>query len=66
MLLRPERAAYRVGETMNLEVLTTESGGSIYLDITREGQTLSTRALDIARRQGHSRRRPDALTCTAR
>ncbi len=47
VLLRPERATYRVGETMNLEVLTTESSGSIYLDITREGQTLSTRALEI-------------------
>jgi uncharacterized protein YfaS (alpha-2-macroglobulin family) len=47
VLLRPERATYRVGETMNLEVLTTEQGGSVYLDITREGQTLSTRALEI-------------------
>lgn len=47
VLLRPERATYRVGETMNLEVLATESAGAIYLDITREGQTLSTRALEI-------------------
>jgi uncharacterized protein YfaS (alpha-2-macroglobulin family) len=48
VLLRPDRATYRVGETMNLEILTTESTGSIYLDITREGQTLSTQALPIA------------------
>ncbi len=47
VLLRPDRAAYRVGETMNVEILTTDSSGSVYLDITREGQTLSTRALDI-------------------
>ncbi|MGQ9598296.1 MAG: MG2 domain-containing protein [Anaerolineae bacterium] len=47
ILLRPERATYRIGETMNLDVLTTESSGSIFLDITREGQTLSTRALEI-------------------
>ncbi len=47
VLLRPERATYRVGETMNLEILTTEPGGSIYLDITREGQTLSTRAMEV-------------------
>jgi 5-hydroxyisourate hydrolase-like protein (transthyretin family) len=47
VLLRPERATYRVGETMNLEILTSESAGNIYLDITREGQTLSTRALPI-------------------
>jgi len=48
VLLRPDRATYRVGDTMNLEILTTESAGNIYLDITREGQTLSTRALEIA------------------
>ena len=47
VLLRPERATYRVGETLHLEVLTTESAGAVYLDITREGQTLSTRALDL-------------------
>ena len=47
VLLRPEQATYRVGDTMNLDILTTESSGSIYLDITREGQTLSTRALGI-------------------
>jgi uncharacterized protein YfaS (alpha-2-macroglobulin family) len=47
ILLRPDRATYQVGDTMNLEILTTESAGSVYLDITREGQTLSTRALDI-------------------
>ncbi len=47
VLLRPERAAYRVGETMRLETLTTARRGTIYLDIIREGQTLSTRALDI-------------------
>ena len=33
---------------MNLESLTTEQAGSVYLDITREGQTLSTRALEIS------------------
>ncbi len=47
VLLRPERAAYRVGETMHLEALTTAQRGTIYLDIVREGQTLSTRALEI-------------------
>ncbi len=47
VILRTERATYRVGETMNLEILTSDSSGSIYLDITREGQTLSTRALEV-------------------
>ncbi len=47
VLLRPERPAYRVGETMNLTIFTSAQSGSVYLDIIREGQTISTRAVDI-------------------
>jgi hypothetical protein len=47
VLLRPERASYRVGETMHLEVFASAPVGTAYLDIVREGQTISTRSLDI-------------------
>ncbi len=47
ILLRAERAAYQVGDTMRLEVLTTASGGAVYLDIVREGQTISTRSAPV-------------------
>ncbi len=47
VLLRPERVSYRVGETMHLEVFTSAPVGTAYLDIVREGQTISTRSLDI-------------------
>ncbi len=47
LLLRPERAAYRVGETMRLDVFTSQPVGTVYLDIVRERQTVSTRALDV-------------------
>jgi len=47
LLLRPERAAYRVGETMHLDAFTSAPSGAIYLDIVRESQTVSTRALDV-------------------
>ncbi len=47
VLLRAERAAYQVGETMRLEALTTASDGAVYLDIVREGQTISTRAAPV-------------------
>ncbi len=47
VLLRPERAAYRVGQTMRLDVFTSAPVGSAYLDIVREGQTISTRSLDV-------------------
>lgn len=44
ILLRANRAAYVVGETMQLTALTPVNSGSIYLDIVKEGQTLSTRS----------------------
>jgi 5-hydroxyisourate hydrolase-like protein (transthyretin family) len=47
VLLRADRAAYVVGETMNLTALTPVASGSIYLDIVRTGQTLSTRSAEV-------------------
>ena len=47
VLLRPERPVYQVGDTMQLEILTSAASGTVYLDIVREGQTVSTRALEI-------------------
>lgn len=47
LLLRAERAAYQVGETMRLEALTTARSGAVYLDIVREGQTISTRTAPV-------------------
>jgi hypothetical protein len=56
VLLRSDRAAYVVGETMELLALTPPAGGaraargSIYLDIVKGGQTLSTRSARVERR----------------
>jgi uncharacterized protein YfaS (alpha-2-macroglobulin family) len=47
VILRPERPVYRVGETMNLTLLASQPQGTVYLDIVREGQTMSTRAVEI-------------------
>ncbi|RLC61782.1 MAG: hypothetical protein DRI80_07950 [Chloroflexota bacterium] len=47
VLLRADRAAYVVGETMNLVALTPVESGSIYLDIVKDGQTLSTRSARV-------------------
>jgi uncharacterized protein YfaS (alpha-2-macroglobulin family) len=47
VLLRPDRPVYRVGETMNLAILTTQPEGTVYLDIVREGQTVSTRSIEV-------------------
>ena len=47
VLLRPDRATYKVGDTLNLEVLTNVPAGQVYLDIVREGQTVSTRSIQV-------------------
>jgi 5-hydroxyisourate hydrolase-like protein (transthyretin family)/archaellum component FlaF (FlaF/FlaG flagellin family) len=47
ILLRTDRAAYVVGETMNLVAFSQVDAGSVYLDIVKAGQTLSTRAVPV-------------------
>ncbi|MCP4548029.1 MAG: hypothetical protein GY835_16310 [bacterium] len=47
VLLRADRAAYVVGETMNLAAFTPVESGSIYLDIVKDGQTISTRSARV-------------------
>ncbi len=47
VLLRIAAPVYRVGETMLATILTSRPTGTVYLDIVREGQTVSTRAVDV-------------------
>jgi uncharacterized protein YfaS (alpha-2-macroglobulin family) len=47
VLLRADRAAYVVGETMNLAAFTPVESGDVYLDIVKAGQTLSTRSEQV-------------------
>ncbi|MFQ5611441.1 MAG: alpha-2-macroglobulin family protein [Anaerolineae bacterium] len=51
VLLRADRATYLVGETMQLTALTPVEFGDVYLDIVRDGQTLSTRSARVERGQ---------------
>jgi hypothetical protein len=48
VLLRPDRPIYRVGDVMQLTVLTSQAEGTVYLDMVREGQTVSTRAVPVS------------------
>ncbi|HMN59447.1 MAG TPA: MG2 domain-containing protein, partial [Anaerolinea sp.] len=48
VLLRPDQPVYRVGDTMNLSIFTTQPQGTVYLDIVRDGQAVSTRSVDVA------------------
>lgn len=47
ILLRPDKPFYRLGETMNLTIFTTQSQGRVYLDMVRAGQTISTRSVAV-------------------
>ena len=47
VLLRADRAAYVVGETMNLVAFTPVQSGDVYLDIVKAGQTLATRSARV-------------------
>jgi len=48
VLLRADRAAYVVGETVNLVAFTPVAFGDVYLDIVKAGQTLSTRSAKVS------------------
>ena len=48
VLLRPERPVYRVGDAMKLAIFTTQPQGTAYLDIVRDGQTVSTRSVEVS------------------
>ena len=48
VLLRAERAVYRAGEPIRLEVLATRQSGYVYVDVVKDGQTIGTHDLKIA------------------
>jgi uncharacterized protein YfaS (alpha-2-macroglobulin family) len=49
VLLRSERAVYRAGEPIRLEVLATRQNGYVYVDVVKDGQTIGTHDLKIAK-----------------
>ena len=51
ILLHVEKALYRAGERVRLEVWSTKEKGSAYVDVVKDGQTIATHDLDIAKGQ---------------
>ena len=51
ILLRPDKAVYRIGEQMNLDILVNQGAktgsGTVYLDITKERQSFALVALPV-------------------
>lgn len=52
ILLRPERAIYRAGERIHLNIFSTKSRGAAYVDVVKDGQTVLTRDLELE--NGHA------------
>jgi uncharacterized protein YfaS (alpha-2-macroglobulin family) len=47
VLLRTEHAVYHAGDPIRLKILSTKAGGTVYVDVIRDGQTVVTRDLDL-------------------
>ncbi|HEV3197393.1 MAG TPA: MG2 domain-containing protein [Bryobacteraceae bacterium] len=47
ILLRAERAVYRAGERIRMQVFSTNQRASAYVDVVKDGQTIATHDLDI-------------------
>ncbi|MCL5773667.1 MAG: MG2 domain-containing protein [Firmicutes bacterium] len=53
IILRADRAVYKVGGTMNLQVLSTHPSGNVYVDVIRNQQVLLTKTIEIKGGQGN-------------
>jgi uncharacterized protein YfaS (alpha-2-macroglobulin family) len=47
ILLRTERAVYKMGDRIELKVLSTRARGTAYVDVVKNGQTILTRDVDL-------------------
>ncbi|MBN2310627.1 MAG: hypothetical protein JXR94_16765 [Candidatus Hydrogenedentes bacterium] len=48
LILRTDKTLYRVGDTLQAEVFATKASGTVYFDMVRAGQTVMTRAAELA------------------
>lgn len=48
VLLRPDRAQYRIGETLNLDLHVAGTAPTVYLDVVKDGQTFALAPLPVA------------------
>lgn len=55
LLLRTDRAVARVGDTLRLDVIATQPGGTVYVDLIKDKQTVLTRSVYLHRGRGEMR-----------
>jgi hypothetical protein len=52
VLLHTNRAIFKVGDRIELDVLSTRAHGTAYVDVVKNGQTILTRDIDLENGQG--------------
>ncbi len=48
IIIRPSKASYTVGDTLNFEILTDKGNGSCYIDFVKDNQAISTHAVTLS------------------
>ena len=48
IIIRPSKASYTVGDTLNFEILTNSGQGSCYIDFVKDSQAISTHAVTLS------------------
>lgn len=52
ILLRPDQALYRVGDTVHFDIFCPTVRGCVYFDVVRDGQTILTRTCPVENGRG--------------
>lgn len=47
VLLRTDKAVLKVGDTLNLQTISTKSSGTVYIDMIKNDQTVLTKSMDL-------------------
>ena len=47
VLLRTDKSIAKVGDTINLQAISTKSKGTVYIDMIKNGQTVLTKSMDL-------------------
>jgi hypothetical protein len=55
LLLRTDKAIARVGETLNVEIISTRQSGTVYVDLVKDKQTMLTQSVETFRGRGDLR-----------
>ena len=48
LLVRPDKALYRVGDVFRAQLLSSKKNGDVYVDFIRDGQTILTQSVALS------------------